>query len=66
MQIPRLWQKLTSGAVRRTREESQMGPSERAVAREGVEGLQADEFVAEHLGGTDPRRLLDLDQPPRF
>src|SRR4051794_9444706 len=60
MQIARLWQKLTSGAVRRAREESQMSPSERTVAREGIEGLQADEFVAERLGGTDPRRLLDL------
>lgn len=66
MRMPRFLQKLTATSVERTREEEQMSPAERAFDREGVEGLQADEFVEEHLGGSDPRRLLDFDEPPRL
>jgi hypothetical protein len=66
MWLSRLLQRFTSGAVRRTQAESQMSPAERHAAREGFEGQQADEFVEEHLGGTDPRRLDENDEPPRF
>ena len=42
-----------------------MSPAERRFIDEGVEGNQADEFVAEHLGGIDPNRLVEDDEPPR-
>jgi hypothetical protein len=37
-------------------------PSE---APETVEDLQADESSIEHLGGFNPERLVEDDQPPR-
>jgi hypothetical protein len=52
-------------AARREAEEEQMSPAERRFVNESVEDHQADEFVEEHLGGIDPNRLLEEDQPPR-
>jgi hypothetical protein len=34
-----------------------MSPAERGLVSEPIENLAADRFVAEHLGGVDPRRL---------
>lgn len=42
-----------------------MSPAERRFVDERIEDHQADEFVAEHLGGTDPARLVEDDEPPR-
>jgi hypothetical protein len=32
---------------------------------ESVEDLQADESSIEHLGGVNPERLVEDDEPPR-
>lgn len=42
-----------------------MTRSERDFANESVDDRQAEEFVKEHLGGFDPERLIDSDDPPR-
>ena len=41
-----------------------MTPEERRSADESFEDRQADRFVAEHLGGIDPERLIGEDKPP--
>jgi hypothetical protein len=47
-------------AARRHAEESEIeSPREQRTAAEGVDGIAADENVAEHLGGVDPKRLVD-------
>jgi hypothetical protein len=51
-------------AVERETELERGSPSERRGAGESVEDYQADEFVAEHLGGVEPERLSE-DEPPR-
>jgi len=50
--------------VEREIERERGSPSERRLAGESVEDLQADEHVAEHLGGFEPERLAE-DEPPR-
>jgi hypothetical protein len=52
-------------ALKREGEEEKMTRAEREFVEEGVKDHQADEFVAEHLGGIDPNRLLGDDEPPR-
>jgi len=52
-------------AVERETERERGSPAERRLASESVEELQADEFVAEHLGGVEPERLAE-DEPPRI
>ena len=47
--------------VRET-ERERMSSAERRFSAESVEDHQADEFVAEHLGGAEPDRLGD--EPP--
>jgi hypothetical protein len=47
-------------------DESTMTAGERAIDDEGFEGHQADEFVEEHLGGSDPGRLIEDDRPPPY
>ena len=52
-------------AIQREAEREKMTPAERRFTGESVENHQADEFVDEHLGGIDPERLLDDEEPPR-
>ena len=54
-----------AAAVERKTELDRMSPAERRFEEESVEDHQADSFVAEHLGGINPERLLDDDEPPR-
>ena len=54
----------TDSAKRREEEREHMSPAEREFTGESVEDHQADEFVDEHLGGVDPRRLDESDPPP--
>jgi hypothetical protein len=67
--VPGFWDRLLGrrrdAAVEREAEEEQMSPDERRFVDESVEDRQADEFVGEHLGGVDPARLLEEDEPPR-
>jgi hypothetical protein len=51
-------------AVEREVERERGSPTERRRAAESFEDSQADEFVAEHLGGAEPKRLAE-DEPPR-
>jgi hypothetical protein len=58
-----LWSRITnafkSSAEKREDELLQMSPAERRYAEEPVEDHAADEFAEEHLGGTDPDRLVE-------
>jgi hypothetical protein len=54
-----------ASAVEREIEREHMSPAERRFTRESVEDHQAEGFVGEHLGGVDPERLLEDDEPPR-
>jgi hypothetical protein len=51
--------------VARETERERGSATERRLATESAEDLQADEFVAEHLGGIEPKRLAE-DEPPRL
>ena len=51
--------------VARESEREQMSPAERRLSEESIDDFQADEFVSEHLGGSDPDRLSGDDEPPR-
>lgn len=51
-------------AVERETERERGSPSERRLAQESLEDYQADEFVAEHLGG-EPKPIAE-DEPPRI
>jgi len=53
------------GAIKRETEREKMSPAERRFEEESVDDIQADAFVSEHLGGINPERLLDDDEPPR-
>jgi hypothetical protein len=55
----------SAAAVEREIEREHMSPTERRFTRESVEDHQAEGFVGEHLGGVDPERLLEDDEPPR-
>lgn len=52
-------------AVKRETEREQMSPDERRFEEESVDDIQGDAFVTEHLGGINPDRLLEDDEPPR-
>ncbi len=39
-------------------------PAERDLAEEGVDGVAADEFVEQQLGGVDPTKLVDDEFKP--
>jgi hypothetical protein len=55
----------TAAAVDREVEREQMSPAERRFEEESVDDIQADAFVSEHLGGINPERLIEDDEPPR-
>jgi hypothetical protein len=63
-----LWNRITrrsrGPAVEREAERERMSSAERHFSAESVEDHQADEFVAEHLGGVEPDRWAE-DEPPR-
>ena len=52
-------------AIKRETEREKMSPAEQRFEDESVEDIQADAFVGEHLGGINPERLLEDDEPPR-
>ena len=62
------WKKLMgrrdAAAVHRAEEARTETPAERRESAEGVEGVAADEFVQEGLGGVDPNRLVDDEFKP--
>ena len=64
-----LWNRLirreSDAATKREAELEKMSPAERRFEKESVEDHQADSFVSEHLGGINPDRLLDDDEPHR-
>jgi hypothetical protein len=64
-----LWNRLMgrerAEAIQHEAERERMSPAERRFTAESVEDHQADEFVDEHLGGVNPERLLEDDEPPR-
>ena len=39
-------------------------PAERQLAEEGVDGVAADAFVEQQLGGVDPAKLVDDEFKP--
>jgi hypothetical protein len=63
-----LWQRLVARGRKDEAaflaDEATLSSGERAIVNEGYEGVQADEFVEEHLGGVDRDRLLEDDRPP--
>ncbi len=63
--LSRLLGRRKDAAAERAQEEAQMSPAERRFVQESIEGHQADEFVEEHFGGSDPSRLLDESDGPR-
>jgi hypothetical protein len=64
-----LWNRLlgrrTADTIKHETELEQMSPEERHFAEERFEDRQADEVIEERLGGINPTRLLDDDEPPR-
>ena len=66
--MPGFWSRLLgrrrAAAIRRETEERQMSEDERRFVEQRFDDYQADEFVEEHLGGIDPKRLLGDDKPP--
>jgi hypothetical protein len=55
----------TAAAVDREVEREHMSPAERRFEEESVDDIQAEAFVSEHLGGINPERLIEDDEPPR-
>jgi hypothetical protein len=55
----------SADAVERQVEIQQGSLAERHFVEESVEDRQADAAVKERLGGVDPERFLDDDEPPR-
>jgi hypothetical protein len=53
----------TGATVEREAEREKMSPAERRFEEESVDDIQADAFVSEHLGGTNPERLIEDDEP---
>ena len=53
------------GAVERSVETQQMSSAERRFVEEGAEDRQAERHAEEWLGGIDPERFLDGQDPPR-
>jgi hypothetical protein len=64
-----LWNRLTgrrnADATERKLEPQQMSPAERRFVEESFEDRQTDSAIEERLGGIDPARLLDDEEPPR-
>lgn len=54
----------SSDAARRAEEAQTESPSERREAAEGVDGIAADEFVQQGLGGVDPKPLVEDEFKP--
>jgi hypothetical protein len=52
-------------AIEREIEREQESPAERRFAAKSYEDYQADESAEEHLGGFNPDRLTEDDEPPR-
>ena len=67
--MPGFWTRLLgrrrAAAARREAGEEQMSKEERRFIDQRFDDYQADEFVEEHLGGIDPKRLSGEDRPPR-
>jgi hypothetical protein len=61
----RLMRRESAAGIKRETEREKMSPAEQRFEEESVEDIQADAFVGEHLGGINPDRLLDDDEPPR-
>lgn len=61
-----LWHRLVRRNIEREKELDQMSPTERHFAEQPVEDIATDEFIGEHLGGTEPERLLGEEEPPRI
>ena len=59
-----LWNRIMRRPVEREAEREHMSANERHYTAESVEDHQADEFVAEHLGGVEPDHYRE-DEPPR-
>jgi hypothetical protein len=53
----------TDAAVQREAERERMTRAERRFEEESVDDIQADAFVSEHLGGINPERLIEDDEP---
>jgi hypothetical protein len=53
----------TDAAAQREAERERMSPAERRFEEESVDDIQADAFVSEHLGGINPERLIEDDEP---
>jgi hypothetical protein len=53
----------TDAAVEREAEREKMSPAERRFEEESVDDIQAEAFVSEHLGGINPERLIEDDEP---
>ena len=49
-----LWNRIMRRPVENEAEREHMSPAERRFTAESAEDHQADEFVAEHLGGRPP------------
>ncbi len=52
-----------AAAVERETELEHMSGAERRFEEESVEDHQADSFADEHLGGINPNRLIEDDDP---
>jgi hypothetical protein len=67
--VRRLWDRIVGRtrheAVERETQRERGSASDRRMAEESVEDYQADEFVAEHLGGAEPKPIAE-DEPPRI
>ncbi len=56
-----LWNRIMRRPVEREAEREHMSPAERRYTAESVEDHQADEFVADHLGGRHAEDDLPRD-----
>jgi hypothetical protein len=61
----RLFGRTRAATVEREAEREQMSRPERQLADESIDDIQADQVAREHLGGIQPERLSDEDEPPR-
>jgi hypothetical protein len=64
----KFWKKLMgrrdAATVHRAEEAQVESPAERRESAEGVDGVAADEFVQQGLGGVDPNQLVDDEFKP--
>lgn len=54
-----------ANVAEREAEREDMSPAERQFTGESVDDIAADASSAERLGGFDPGRLVEDDEPPR-